>query len=161
MSNRKIKMTPFTGRAEDTAAAVVITGGTYPHGDRIYSFITRSGRTAWGGETVAELRAKYPGALVQVLPFVEAYAQQHAADISRHCRPWEEITEEQHDEALNVLPPEKWQRSHGWSAFRMCEYMTGQITGHYFHVGGRYFTALRECGPYEPMLLEIRAQFSF
>lgn len=149
-------------RTEDTTATIWIEGGSYPHHDGVFSFVGQTGRSVWGGETVAQLRAKYPGSTVLVMPFKLAYERQHRVDEARLCLPWLEITEDQWDEALNVLPPENWQQTRGLNCFRMCEYMTGNFTGHYIRIFGRHFTAIREARrDYEPYAQEIRAQFAF
>ena len=73
--------------------------------------------------------------------------------------PWQEITDQLWDDALNVLPPEKWETVDGVNIFRMMEYYTGNITAHYARTGGRYFTTLRRTStPYAEIAAEVRAK---
>lgn len=44
---------------------------------------------------------------------------------------WEQITEEAWMDALECLPPQKWERLGNTEIFRMSEFMTGNITRHY------------------------------
>lgn len=67
----------------------------------------------------------------------------------RQCDQWlskeaEEITEEQWDYALNVLPPVNWHGDEKYSTFFMSERMTMTFTSQYYHdkVNNRYYTAL-------------------
>ena len=92
----------------------------------------------------------------------EAAERAQKASVSRYCEPVKEITEEQYNEALNILPPEDWQHGSGWSAFRMCEYMSGNITGHYMVMDGRHFFAFRPAGrnTYTELAAEIRKAFN-
>lgn len=55
------------------------------------------------------------------------------------CGNWEEITEEEYDFALNVLPPEKWYDE----GFFSCEHWSGDITAFYQKLGGKYYTSLQ------------------
>lgn len=65
------------------------------------------------------------------------------AQRAKYCSDWREISEETWDDALNVLPPEKWETVRGVDIFRMCEYLTGNITAHYAKLGGKFFA--RNC----------------
>lgn len=55
---------------------------------------------------------------------------------------WTEITEQEWDEALGCLPPEKWKNVGGVSIFRMCEHFDFDRTSHYARLQNRCFTAL-------------------
>ena len=57
--------------------------------------------------------------------------------------PWEEITREEYDEMLEVLPPEAF----SGTAFRMMEYTEGVYTAHFIQLGNRYYTAIRKAIP--------------
>ncbi len=48
------------------------------------------------------------------------------------------ITDEDYDDALNVLPPENWTRTGPIEHFRMMEYTTGSITNQYARMGDKY-----------------------
>lgn len=90
------------------------------------------------------------------IPFDEALLLIKESENKNLCGPWEEITEEEYFEKLECLPPEKWCKCKGFEIFRMCEYYTGDITGHYVKAGDKYFTALRRTSTdYEVIANEI------
>lgn len=69
---------------------------------------------------------------------------------------FEEITEEQFNDALEVLPPQKWVRHQYGSIFRMSEYMTSNITAHYVNHRNKFFYALRRSTTsYDDILNEV------
>ena len=54
-------------------------------------------------------------------------------------QPVKEITEDQWDEALGVLPPENWHTTaEGINVFFMCEYQIGTVTQQYGRFNGKY-----------------------
>lgn len=55
------------------------------------------------------------------------------------CGRWKEVTEEEFNEQLNVLPPIGWNGSGFW----MSEYTYGDVTAYYQRFGGRYYTSLQ------------------
>lgn len=85
-------------------------------------------------------------------PILTAYEDEY-------CTPWQEISDQLWDDALNVLPPEKWETVQGVNIFRICEYLTGNITAHYARLSGRYFTATRRTStPYAELAAEVQAK---
>ena len=73
-------------------------------------------------------------------------------------KPFHEISEEKYMEMLECLPPEKWQTVDGVNIFRMSEYTTGIITGHYASYEGKYYTAERRTTtPYAEIAKEIKS----
>ena len=71
---------------------------------------------------------------------------------------WTELTEEQWTYWLEVLPPEKWKRVDGVEIFRVCEYLTSNITQHCTHYKGRYFSANRRTSEkYEDIANQIKS----
>jgi hypothetical protein len=77
------------------------------------------------------------------------------------CEPWQEITDQLWDDALNVLPPEKWETVDGVNIFRISERLTGNITAHYARTGfhSRYFMANRRTStPYAQLAAEVKAK---
>lgn len=58
--------------------------------------------------------------------------------------PIEEVTEEQYQEMLNVLPPIYYTNCRGCVCFCMCEMYTGTFTNQYCYepASGKYYTAL-------------------
>jgi hypothetical protein len=76
----------------------------------------------------------------KVLPWDEAYTLLQEANRKRFCKGPVEITAEQFDDALNVLPPAKWQGSRLRQSFYVIEAITDDIHGWYAQLGDRYFT---------------------
>ena len=68
------------------------------------------------------------------------YAQYEAGHNAHYLAgPLLEITEEQWDEALNCLPPMRWEHRDGVERFLMVEMLSGSITAQYARLGSRYF----------------------
>jgi len=135
-----MKMTTFQpGKGYPDNLATVYAEGA----PGILALICKHGRTE-AGRTVAQVRAENPDKRVVVIPLAEASERATAVREALYLRPWQPIEEESWHEALNCLPPEKFERVDGVTIFRMCEYTTGDITAHYAAVtiGGetRYFS---------------------
>lgn len=76
----------------------------------------------------------------------------------RYIKPFQEITEQIYHEMIECLPPDKWQTIDGVNIFRMSEYMTGNITGHYVNYEGKYYMANRRTTTaYADIVKEIKA----
>ena len=99
-----------------------------------------------GGRTLAEYMADMAelNPDLRVMFYDEAAPMIEAAQVAEYCKPWQEITKEQWWDMLEVLPPEKWQKVAGVEIFRMSEYTSGTVTGHYARLGDRYFSANRD-----------------
>jgi len=96
-----------------------------------------------------------------VLPIDVAVSMIDALNKDRFSRPWTEITQDRHEELLNVLPPEKWFMGTDISMFRMCEYTSGNITLHVAKFNGKYFQAERQAtGSYDSYFAEIQEQMN-
>lgn len=80
----------------------------------------------------------------ELMPMGEAWPLVEAAQVAKYVGEWIETTREDYWEHLECLPPEAWYRGEHFESFRMCEYMTGNITAHYVQIGDRYFTANRQ-----------------
>ena len=105
-------------------------------------------------QTVSEYLAHNPGACIS---FDEALARIAVAEQSAFIKPWKEISEDAWMDALEVLPPQKWQTVDGVELFRMSEYTTGSITAHYARSNGRYFTANRRISDdYKTLSAEVK-----
>jgi hypothetical protein len=120
-----------------------------PATGRIYTFLfpdaTGTPRSAYGNETFEELRAAgsiSPEAVI--LPFVDAYARQEAADRARYCTGPQRIDRERWDELLNVLPPCHWVRCDSTESFHISEAITGNLYTHCVRIGDKYFTLVEE-----------------
>lgn len=92
----------------------------------------------------------------EIMLLDEASALIEHVNLQKHVHPWREIEKETWWNALEVLPPEKWQTVAGVEIFRMMEYLTGDITAHYARLGDRYFCANRSIKtPYEKIAAEV------
>lgn len=106
--------------------------------------------------TVSEYLAENPGFMC--LSFDEALNRIAKAEQAEFIKPWIEISLDTWTEALECLPPQKWQTVDGVEIFRMSEYMTGSITAHYARVGDRcFFANRRTTDAYQAMAKEIAA----
>jgi hypothetical protein len=111
-----------------------------------------------GGKTLAEYMTDKTGQGLEVMPYEMAAPMIDAAQVARYCKPWREITEKDWWENLEVLPPEKWRTVRGVEIFRMSEYTSGNITGHFARIGKRYFSANRDTRTeYNDIAAEIAA----
>jgi len=96
----------------------------------------------------------------QIMPLDEAFPMMEEARKSEYCGDWREITEDEWWGALEVLPPEKWQNVRGVEIFRMCEYLSGNITAHYAKLRGKFFA--RNCSTsekYEDLAKQVAAKW--
>jgi len=76
----------------------------------------------------------------------------------KYIKPFREITKEDWWEALEVLPPEKWQTKGDVEIFRMIPHQTGNITAHYARYGKKYYYANRNTNiDYDDIANEIKA----
>ncbi len=90
----------------------------------------------------------------------EAMEHIENAQSAAYVKPWEPITEEQWDTALNELPPEKWESTNEVNIFRCCEYYDGLYTSHYATFRGSYYTGMRKITEkYNKIADEIKATF--
>jgi hypothetical protein len=83
----------------------------------------------------------------EIMPLEDAIPLMEDAQKAKYCSDWKEITEDEWYENLEVLPPEKWETVRGVNIFRMCEYLTGNITAHFAKLNGKFFT--RNCSTRE------------
>jgi hypothetical protein len=96
----------------------------------------------------------------QIMKLDEAMPLIEASQKAKYCGDWKEITEEDWHENLEVLPPEKWETVRGVNIFRMCEYLTGNITAHFAKLNGKFFT--RNCSTretYEELAEQVAAKW--
>jgi len=112
-------------------------------------------RCAYSDLTVSEYLKANPGTVA--ISFDEALERIAKAEDAAYIKPWTEISADAWMEALEVLPPQKWQTVDGVELFRMSEYTTGNITAHYARTGDRHFCANRRTSDaYEKLAAEIR-----
>lgn len=110
----------------------------------------------YSGETLDEIRLRYPGAEIGEWDVVYA-----AAEESCKTEPVE-ITEARFLEMLNVLPPVRWVREGGAESFKMSERYYGSITGIYARIGKRYFNFSDVITlPHDEIIKRIRESTAF
>lgn len=92
-----------------------------------------TGRSSVLGETLDQIRKRYPGAeLVDLAPWV-------AAKERALCTDPVEISRERFEDALDTLPPQNWQRGMLCESFEFCEHTSGRVTTIFCRAGRRYF----------------------
>lgn len=92
-----------------------------------------TGRSAINGETLEQVRIRYPGAEI-----AEVHSWSDAKEKALCSEPVE-TTEERFMEMLEVLPPQRWQRGKGCESFEMCEHTSGRVTTIFCRFGDKYF----------------------
>jgi hypothetical protein len=80
---------------------------------------------------------------VQVMHIDDAVDLIQESSRKKYCKEWIETTEENYDDMLNCLPPERREGHRGVRFFSMCEYLTSDITQFLACLDGRYFCAHR------------------
>ncbi len=131
----------------------------YNHGTGQVHDIVKDGITVYGRKTYEKVKEELQGQTVELMPRERAIALQMAHADKAYCHPPKEIDEEEYIRCRECLPPEKWETVDGVNIFRMCEYMTQNITAHYGRVNNakRYFTArYRTSVPYTKIALDFR-----
>lgn len=92
-----------------------------------------TGRGAYGGRTLEEIRADNPGAQEGDLNEVVRLSE------DLHKSPPVEVTRERFGYMLEVLPPVSWTRRPGEETFKMSERTYGNVTAIFCRIGDRYF----------------------
>ena len=118
-----------------------------------------NGNADYTDQTADEYVASHPGAVE--MPLEMAMIQIGEAQDKEMIGPWEEITEDQWQEMLEVLPPDRWRHHAGIEFFQMCETLSGNITSTFARVTidgqRRHFTADRRTSArYADLEMEIR-----
>lgn len=91
------------------------------------------------------------------LPIDQAMELIEKAEEKKYIKPWKEITENEWDEWLSVLPPEKWKGVDGVNIFRISERLTGNISRHCAEYQNKYYTANRRTSDsYKALAMEIQ-----
>lgn len=91
-------------------------------------------RGGYSGETLEQIRARYPGAIIGELDTFTAEKE------ARLRTDPVEITRDQWTEALEVLPPLDHQYDGRACTFKCMEMLSGRITSVYCRIGSRCFT---------------------
>ncbi len=114
----------------------------YKPGDLFLKTTIEGDKVHYSNLTLEEYKASLdPDVLI--LPIDDAVNLLRQEQDKQLITEWTKITKKQWDEALDCLPPEKWEVVNGVEFFRCCEYHCSNITSHYAHHRGKRFTALR------------------
>lgn len=95
-----------------------------------------TGRTSVEGETLEQVRIRYPAAELRDL---DEWIREKEKAL---CTEPQEITRERWWEMLEVLPPQRWQRAKGppsCESFELCEHTSGRVTSIFCRIGDKYF----------------------
>ena len=113
-------------------------------------------------ETVEEYAERRALEDYVIVTFEEASRLIDEACEELYCFDWKEIDEERYEEMLGVLPPEMFWNNGvtDMQIWRLCEYMSYDITNHFAHYNGRYYEAMLRCEPtMEKHAASLRAKF--
>lgn len=104
--------------------------------------------------SLADYEQRYGAGNVIIMDSETLRQARRAASITKPV----EITADQFEEMLNILPPKNWRQGGGWESFMMVEHQTDDITGIYVHVrqgaGSRYFAFYDSCKIHVPEIQE-------
>ena len=93
-----------------------------------------NGKDSYTGKTAADYEAENLIVLSE-----SEFDELNAAHEDSMCGHWKEITEEQYEYALNVLPPKKWDNG----GFFMGECFSGSLYDFYQRINGKFYTSLQ------------------
>ena len=85
----------------------------------------------------------------------EEFEPIHEKYLNDMCGDWKEITEENFEDALNVLPPMRWENG----GFFMSERYTGDVTAFYQQIGNKYYTSYQRLSYKRDDILENLREF--
>jgi len=107
----------------------------------------------FSGETLEEVRKRYPGAeLMDLDKACQAIERQNT--LHYEVGKATETTAENFTHMLEVLPPRYWKRTKEGESFQMCELETGNITSCFVRIGKRYFWLYHYLGTPHAELVE-------
>ncbi len=95
--------------------------------------MTTDGKGLYSGQTIEEIRQRYPK--IELRDFDAVIEQQEA-----HLRTAPEmISEDQFNDALEMLPPDNWVRTPAGESFAFSERYSGRMTTIYARLGRTYW----------------------
>ncbi len=98
-----------------------------------------TGLSVLRGETLEQVRVRYPGA--EIMDWDTFIARKEAA----LATPPLEVDEERWTYALEVLPPARWHNGPDWNSFHISEAVSGNIVTWYIRHAGRYWECCQSC----------------
>lgn len=99
-----------------------------------------TGRSAVCGETLEQIRKRYPKA--EIVTWEPWLSNKEKA----HCTEPQPIDKDRFMEMLEVLPPQRWQHGKNCESFELMEHYSGRVTSIYARFGNRYFEWMDVCG---------------
>lgn len=112
------------------------------------------------GNTLQEIRAKYPDARIGI--FDQVYEMMSRQRFERHCKKVVEISEERWMDMLEILPPMAWVRENTTESFKMIERDFDNVTGCYVRIGSRFFNlAHRDKTPHAELVSLVLASAAY
>jgi len=112
-----------------------------------------TGRTHCNGNTLEQVKERYPGEVCSVMGFEDYRKLQ--ADFWRIAP--HPITKKEFIEAIEVLPPEQWVTTPDTESFAMCEYWTANITSMYCRIGRNCYHLKDEIMPHNKIVALVKA----
>lgn len=112
------------------------------------TYLTESGICPYTGRTAASYIAEGYAILEE-----DEFFNMVASWEDSLCGDWKEVTEEDYDDALNVLPPVGWYGG----GFFMSERYTGNVSSFYQKLNGKYYSSLQRMStPRKAILDDLR-----
>lgn len=123
----------------------------YKRGETNIQTLLRNGKCIYSGKPAQH----YIDAGFEIMNPDEAVHLVDKALEERYSGQWEEISEKEFWDMLEVLPPE----SYHYGCFRMSEYTESNYTSHFIHNHGKYYTATRKAiNGWTPYFAELATQ---
>ena len=95
-------------------------------------------KSIYSGLTIEELKSQYWE--LKILNSDEAIKIINESDNKKYnVWTWRESTIEEFTEMFEILPPEKYTNQNNFEIFRMCEYLTWDITSHFLKINNKYY----------------------
>ena len=114
----------------------------YTRGEKyIHTSLTEDLKCLYSGMDLATLKQEYPNG--EIMDLDQACDMIEEALATTYSKPWIEISKEDWWDALECLPPLRWQKIQGVEFFQMSEMMHSHYTAHYARINGKYYTAVR------------------
>ena len=127
-----------------------------PGSGRIIDLARADGRGVYSGETLAEIRKRYPGA--RLMDFEDASHAARCDNRVRLCTGPREIPESKFHEMLGCLPPVDWRSDGDTESFKMSERTIDTLTGIFCRIGKKYFTLTEDIRTPHARIVELCRQ---
>lgn len=118
----------------------------------VYTTLDENGCGMWGDNRTAEEFESAGYKIMDETAFMEHLREWEDFNL---CNNWQEIKEEQYEEALDCLPPLKWYNG----GFYMGECYTSNIYSFYQKWNGKFYTSLQRITTPRSEILEVLQNF--